>query len=80
MAHNRITITFEPCTPTPSNGYNVRYRPQGSGITYRDGGNGSDSPIIIDDINDADGTEYEGYVRGDCGGGNYGPSSYFTTG
>lgn len=79
MAHNRITVVFTPNTTIPSNGYNIQYRPFGTSIAYRDGGNFTASPAIIDDLNDAGGTKYEGYLRGDCGGGDYGPQDFWST-
>ena len=79
MATNRITVTFNGCTPAPENGYSVMYRPIGSSDPYRDGGNFTTSPALIDDINDAANTQYEGYVRGDCGGGSFGPDVIFST-
>lgn len=79
MALNRLTVTFIPCTPSPANGYSVFFRPIGSDDDYRDGGNFVSSPAVIDDINDPEGTDYEGYIRGDCGNGNFGLNTPFTT-
>jgi hypothetical protein len=72
MALNTITINFTECEPAPTNGYEFRYRPAGSIITYRDAGNFPSSPAIINDDNDVSGTQYEGHVRADCGSGNVG--------
>lgn len=77
MAQNRITVTFTPCTPTPANGYKILYRVLGTSGAYRDGGNFTTSPAVIDDVNDAADTQYEGIIKGDCGGGNYGPNVGF---
>lgn len=64
---NSITVNFTPCSTPPSNGYNVIYRPSGSSIPFRNGGNFTSSPVQILDTNDPDGTEYEGYIRADIG-------------
>lgn len=79
MAHNRISVTFTPCSPTPDLGYKVLYRPLGTSITYRDGGNFTTSPAVIEDINDAAGTKYEGILKGQCSSDLYGGNAYFTT-
>ncbi len=73
---NVLTIDFTPCSPAPD-GFNVRYRPQGTTGSYRDGGNSFTSPIVITDSLDAPGTLYEGYLRADCGEGNFGPDVPF---
>lgn len=79
MADNLITIEFEPCSPEPANGYFITYRPV-SGGAYRDGPSGFfASPIAFVDSLDDSGTEYEGFIQGDCGGGNVGPEVAFNT-
>lgn len=75
---NTITIVFATCSPTPANGYLVRYRPI-SGGAYRTAPNATTSPIVIVDTDDADGTQYEGYIQSDCGGGNLGNQITFET-
>jgi hypothetical protein len=72
MALNTITVNFTECDPAPTNGYEIRYRPAGTAITYRDAGNFPSSPAVFNDDNDASGTQYEGHVRSDCGDGNFG--------
>jgi len=71
---NQITINFEPCTPAPSGGYLVQYRPVGSSdpyIQYPTPFFGS--PIVFTDEGaEPDGTEYEGFLFTDCGEGNPG--------
>lgn len=81
MATNTITIEFQPCQPTPGAGYQVSYRPLGSDEDYRVApANFTASPAVIVDTLDAPGTEYEGFVQGDCGGGRLGVRSRFATG
>ena len=78
---NTITINFTPCTPAPANGYRVSYRPVGTSIPYRVAPNNfTTSPAVIQDSNDPDGTQYEGFIESDCGGGNYGVQVPFNTG
>lgn len=69
MGLNTITIEFQACEPAPADGYKISYRPLGSEIEYRDGGNFMESPAVINDANDPAGTDYEGIIQGDCGGG-----------
>jgi hypothetical protein len=75
---NTITIEFNGCEPSPSNGFKVFYRPIGSEIDYRESENFTVSPAVINDTLDQEGTEYEGYMVGDCAG-SYGPSVPFDT-
>lgn len=76
MAENTITINFTPCEPTPVNGYVIKYRPVGSGIPYRTAPtNFTESPAVFVDNLDAGGTDYEGYIQGDCGDGKLGFAS-----
>jgi hypothetical protein len=75
MAQNTIHIEFDPCEPVPANGYTVRYRPLGSGGSYRTApANYTSSPISFVDNLDPAGTSYEGFIQGDCGGGKLGVS------
>lgn len=78
MANNTITIHYTPCGTAPASGYVVFYRPVGGG-DYRESQNFFESPIIIVDTNDPFGTEYEGYLQSDCGGGKLGPQIPWTT-
>lgn len=77
---NTITINFTPCTPTPANGYRVKYRKIGD-IAYIDYPlTFSESPAVFDDEGaEPDGTEYEGLLYSDCGGGNFGPGVPWST-
>lgn len=69
MAINTITLEFEPCEPAPANGYAIHYRPIGSVGPYRTWPNVTASPaVIVDENDDPPGTDYEGYIQGDCGG------------
>lgn len=79
MANNKITINFTPCTPAPANGYRVLYRPAGSTIPYRNAGNFTSSPIVINDTLDAGGTDYEGVLQSQCGTNTFGVQVPFTT-
>jgi hypothetical protein len=68
MAENTIHIFFQPCEPAPANGYRITYRPQGSDEDLRTWPtNFVGSPAIFVDTLDALGTEYEGFIQGDCG-------------
>lgn len=79
MASNTITIYFDECEPTPSNGYRISYRPIGSAIPYRVWPvNFMSTPAEFIDNNDPIGTSYEGFIQGDCGGGKYGVSLPWT--
>lgn len=79
MAQNTITITFTPCTPAPASGYTIRYRPVGD-VAYRTVLNVFGSPAVIVDNNDPLGTEYEGFLQSDCGGGKLGPEVPWSVG
>lgn len=73
MALNTITIDFDPCEPTPANGYRVAYRPLGSIGAYRIWPvNFFNTPAEFTDTHDPIGTSYEGFIQGDCGGGKFG--------
>lgn len=73
MASNTITIQFEPCSPSPFNGYRVRYRPIGSTEEYRIWPiNFTSSPAVFTDTSDPLDTGYEGFIEGDCGDGKFG--------
>lgn len=73
MAQNTIMINFNPCEPTPLQGFIVRYRPTGSVEEYRPApGSFFVSPITFQDELDPIGTSYEGFIQGDCGDGMLG--------
>lgn len=59
---NLITITFVECDPSPSKGYNVKWRVQGSGDPYTDQGNFFSSPAVFVDNTNPEGTLYEGTI------------------
>jgi hypothetical protein len=68
MAENTLHIFFQPCEPAPPNGYRITYRPQGSDEDLRTWPtNFFASPAVFVDVLDALGTEYEGFIQGDCG-------------
>lgn len=66
---NRITITFEPCTPTPPGGYDLYYKIKGSSQPMTFGGNFPTSPASVVVIG-TPGTRYEGYIQSKCNGVN----------
>lgn len=73
MAQNIVIVNFEPCEPTPTNGYRVTYRPQGSSEELRTWpANFFSSPVLMQVNEDPAGTDYEGYIQGDCGDGELG--------
>lgn len=80
MATNQITISFIPCTPTPTEGYLVFYRPIGGIGPYRTAGPFLSSPAVFTDDEDGDGQEYEGYIIAHCGGAEFGNDIPFSTG
>lgn len=70
---NTIRVDFQPCEPTPSNGYRILYRPIGDVTPFRiHPVNFTSSPAVFDVHVDPAGTSYEGFIQGDCGGGKYG--------
>lgn len=79
---NTIAVTYVPCESSPVNGYLIKYRPLGSSEPLRIWPvNFFPSPIEITAHEavasfttgqDADGTQYEGFIYGDCGGGDLG--------
>lgn len=72
MAQNTITIDFTPCEPTPSNGYRIYYRPVGGGAYRFHPDRFYVTPAVIVDNEDPIGTDYEGFIQGDCGNGKFG--------
>lgn len=81
MATNHITVTFTPCSPAPSGGYIIKYRPVGDLGPYRTatGSPFTTSPAAWDDTLDAEDTAYEGFIQSDCGDGNLGLEVPFET-
>lgn len=79
MATNTILISFVVCASPPALGYRVFYRPAGTSGAYREAGPFTSDPIQIVDTNDPLGTQYEGYIVSDCGGGKLGPHVPFNT-
>ncbi len=81
MADNTIHLLFTPCQPAPANGYRITYRPSGSAIAYRTWPlTFMSSPAVFTDTQDPAGTQYEGFVQGDCGGDGLGVRVPWTTG
>lgn len=74
-----LIINFVPCSPAPANGYNIQYRIAGSGDAYTDAGDFLTTPAEIS-VSYPDGTAFEGFIRGDCGDGLFGPNVGFTIG
>jgi hypothetical protein len=81
MATNHIIVPFTPCSPAPSGGYIIKYKPLGDPGAYRDapGNPYMSSPAAWDDILDGEGEAYEGYIQSDCGDGNLGIEVPFET-
>jgi hypothetical protein len=81
MADNQINVIFDECEPQPVNGYRVSYRPSGSDEAYRIWpSNFIGTPAVFTDTLDPAGTNYEGYIQGDCGDAGLGVPSRWTTG
>lgn len=77
---NLITINFLPCEPTPVDGYLVKYRPLGSSDPLRTWPvNFSSSPAVFVTDDDPDGTQFEGFIYGDCGNGGIGVAVAWST-
>lgn len=72
MPTNTISISIRLCVPAPVNGYRVTYRPVTGGSWREVTGRFFTSPIEFSTAADPADTEYQGYIQGDCGGGNYG--------
>lgn len=78
---NTITVTFTPCTPTPAGGWNIIYRESGSSGGYSSAGPFVSSPAVFGDaMSLPEGTQYEGFIRSDCGGGLLGNQVPWSTG
>lgn len=81
MADNPLRIEFKECEPAPPNGYRVIYRPEGSSEDFRVWpSNFLTSPALFTDTQDPLGTQYEGFIMGDCGDGMYGVQVPWSTG
>lgn len=80
MAINTIALEIEPCIPDPPNGYRVSYRLLGSDDAYRVWPENFLGPEISFDVeDDPAGSEYEGFVQGDCGNDELGIRVPFAT-
>lgn len=78
---NFLTLCFKPCEPSPAAGYQVHYRPADSDEDLRVWpDNFTDSPAQLEIAADPDGTQYEGFIYGDCGDGKLGVGVPFKTG
>jgi hypothetical protein len=77
---NNVSIDFTPCSPTPANGYTVQWRVAGSGGSYTTAGPFTSSPAQFTDGVNPEGTQYEGYIFSDCGGGVVGNFIPWSTG
>lgn len=76
---NTITINFTPCTPTPDGGYFIIWRVKGSSDSYTSVGPFTSSPAVFLEGNNPDGTQYEGFIRSDCGEGVLGNNVPWST-
>lgn len=75
-----VCVLFTECEPSPANGYTVYYRVAGTtgAFLLADTGYGA-SPACFN-TGDPDGTNYEGYIFADCGGGLTGSIVNWSTG
>lgn len=71
MASNTISIYFDPCEPAPAGGYLVTYRRVGTSdfLTWPTNFFSSPAQFVVEG---PPGASYEGFIRGDCGGGKLG--------
>jgi hypothetical protein len=61
-----LTINFTEVIPNPINGYIIKYRVKGSGVSYTTlSPNRPNSPVVIMGLPSS--TEYEGTIASDCG-------------
>lgn len=80
MATNTIRVNFTPCGQEPTNGYRITYRPLCSTEPLRTApGTFTESPAVFTDTLDPPGTQYEGFIQGDCGDQGPGPRVPFQT-
>ena len=63
---NVFTVYFIPCSPAPANGYRLTWRVAGSSDPYTDEGFFTESPIVIVDPVNPEGTCVEGFLQSDC--------------
>lgn len=64
-----LTISFTPASPTPANGYRVKYWPTGSpGSVVLVSPNPTSSPVSITGLT---GLDYSGTIEAACSGGQY---------
>lgn len=75
---NHVSVSFTPCSPAPSNGYQVLWRVKNTTGGYIDAGSFTSSPAVFDDGTNPDGTQYEGMIRSNCGT-FFGNPSYWST-
>lgn len=67
MAQNQISISFQECEPTPALGYQIKYRPLGSGGPFRTWPVlFTESPAVFVDNLDPELTDYEGTIQAIC--------------
>lgn len=60
---NKITLSFDTCTPSPPQGYLIVWRVAGSSDSYTNAGNFFASPAVFYDTVNPFGTQYEGFIR-----------------
>lgn len=77
---NQVSINFLECDPSPSQGYRVMWRVQGSGDPYTDAGNFFTSPAVFNDNINPNGTLYEGTITAEGIGINCNPVPWQTMG
>jgi hypothetical protein len=65
---NKIEINFTPCEPAPPGGYNVKWWVAGSDAAPKNAGNFFINPAVFYDTLNPTGTEYEGFIKSECGG------------
>lgn len=91
MPNNYFTLCVVPCEPTPAEGYTIDYRPAGSTEAYRRWPTAlAGTPVVVGGrtllqfqlLFDEDplGTEYEGFVYGNCGEEQLGEGQHWQTG
>lgn len=75
----QVCVSFNPCEPAPANGYFLYYRIAGSGGAFTAASDYGSSPACFN-TEDPEGTQYEGYIYSDCGGGIVGNNVTWSTG
>jgi hypothetical protein len=76
---NTVCIDFNPCSPTPANGYVILYRVAGSGGSFSTITGVTSSPFCFG-AGGEDGDQFEGFIYSDCGGGITGSQIPWSTG